>query len=376
MIICIECSKNTKDQLDKLLGAGSYRDYSEVIAVAIANQLLLHVRPKDQPAVVLDETRKTDKPMRKGAAVEIQQDGRKVARARRVEPAHNDLSSYGIPEIFRTHPMRPTGPIPEPSADSTDYGISLPQESWIFGQYNKLLPAKASCRALSNLLTSDKGIELQQAAKQIAAEATNLGAHLLMLDRRFHRDRDEMHSTAFPGPGNPDKGRIRYANQFVGALNKEGQISGLLVDLKFINRLSHRDTKISLTNAGWKFGLMDNPVLDNGTETDAEKLSEEERGFLLDHVLANVSREHSAYLAILSAIAEGADTPDKLRAALGAREKDASKSTSAYLSTQRSGAISRMIDLSLLYRDRDGVHVKYVITDEGNAYLKRTKDTR
>ncbi len=374
MIICFECSKDTKEQLDKLMGAGSYRDYSEVIAVALANQLLLHARSKDQPAVVLDHSLGADESRRAGAAAGIARDARKLGRSTRVEPARDDLSSYGIPEIFRTHPVRPTGPIAEPSNDTTDKRNILPQESWIFGQYNKLLPAKASCRALSNLLTSDKGIELQQAARQIAAEARNLGAHLLMLDRRFHRDRDDMYSTAFPGPGDPDKGRIRYANQFVGSFNKEGRISGLLVDLKLIDRLSHRDTRISLTNAGWTFGLMDNPVLDNGSETDAEKLSGEEGAFLLAHIAASVPRERSAYIAILSAIGEGSNTPDKLRTALEVRELDSHKGTAAFLATQRSGAISRMNDLSLLYRDRDGVHVKYIITDEGRAYLERIQN--
>lgn len=375
MIICFECAKDTKEQLDKLMSAGSYRDYSEVIAVALANQLLLHVRSKDHLAVVLDDSRKTDKPTRMGAAVAIPRDGRKPPPAPRVESARDDLSSYGIPEIFRTHPMSLTGPIAEPSDNTMDNRPILSQESWIFGQYNKLLPAKASCRALSNFLTSDKGMELQQVAKQIAAEARNLGAHLLMLDRRFHRDRDDMHSTAFPGPGDPDKGRIRYASQFVGAFNKNGQISGLLVDLKLINRLSHRDTRISLTNTGWKFGLMDSPVLDNDSEVDQEKFSDEERALLLDHIASNVPREHSAYIAMLSAITEGADTPDKLRAALETTEQDASKIRPAFLSTQRSGAISRMNDLSLLYRDRDGVRVKYIITDEGRAYLQQ-KNTR
>ena len=72
---------------------------------------------------------------------------------------------------------------------------------------------------------------------------------------------------------------------------------------------------------------------------------------------------------------DGSDTPDKLRAALEAREPGISKGKSAFLATQRSGAISRMNDLSLLYRDRDGVRVKYIITDDGRAYLQRMKNT-
>src|ERR1039457_4493516 len=42
MIICIECTAKTKDDLDDLLQIGGYRDYSEAVALAVSNQILLH----------------------------------------------------------------------------------------------------------------------------------------------------------------------------------------------------------------------------------------------------------------------------------------------------------------------------------------------
>src|SRR5260370_39181009 len=41
MIIWIECTAKTKDELEDLLRIGGYRDYSEAVALAISNQLLL-----------------------------------------------------------------------------------------------------------------------------------------------------------------------------------------------------------------------------------------------------------------------------------------------------------------------------------------------
>ncbi len=52
MIICIDVSQRTKDQLETLLEAGSYRDYSEAVAVAIANQVLLHSHSSQSPEKV------------------------------------------------------------------------------------------------------------------------------------------------------------------------------------------------------------------------------------------------------------------------------------------------------------------------------------
>jgi len=41
MVICIDISERTKQQLDGLVETGDYRDYSEAVSVAISNQLVL-----------------------------------------------------------------------------------------------------------------------------------------------------------------------------------------------------------------------------------------------------------------------------------------------------------------------------------------------
>ena len=52
MIICFECSQEIKDLLDRLVSSGHYRDYSEAIALAIANQGLLQSEVKSKGATV------------------------------------------------------------------------------------------------------------------------------------------------------------------------------------------------------------------------------------------------------------------------------------------------------------------------------------
>ena len=55
MIICFDCTSDTKQQLDSLVVDGKYADYSEAIRVAIANQTLLHRKVGADRSVVVHE---------------------------------------------------------------------------------------------------------------------------------------------------------------------------------------------------------------------------------------------------------------------------------------------------------------------------------
>src|SRR5258708_40229403 len=53
MVICIDVSERTKQELDSLVGLGTYRDYTEVISVAISNQLVLQRQVSKAGTVVI-----------------------------------------------------------------------------------------------------------------------------------------------------------------------------------------------------------------------------------------------------------------------------------------------------------------------------------
>lgn len=366
MILCINCSTIMKDELDELMGLGQYRNYSEAIAVAISNQLTLHRNiPVDTQSVIL------------GSA---DQNGKQPAVSESGSPAVSEsgMKSTGtvsIPAIFISSELQPPGgdfaPIPN---DSFDFGETIPIDRWIFGQHNKLLPVKASVRALAVLLKDDSnGVPLSRAATEIAQEAETLGIFLHQLDERHNFIRDEALATAFPSDSSDiNKSRLRYANQFVGSMNKHGQLRGLPIDLKLVNYRGTKEPKLLLTGAGWHFAKLHNPILD-GAPGSTERLSEAEREFLINHIRANVAVEEFAIGAVLTAVAGGASTPEELDQALArylpARtEKPLSE---AFLSTQRAGVISRMGDLGLIERVRDGLRVTYKLSSTGNQYLEQ-----
>jgi hypothetical protein len=72
---------------------------------------------------------------------------------------------------------------------------------------------------------------------------------------------------------------------------------------------------------------------------------------------------------VLGAISSGANTPDKLDDALEEHvsKRDEKPFTRAFLTTQRAGVISRMIDLGLIQRIRDGINVTYTLTEKAFA---------
>jgi hypothetical protein len=200
----------------------------------------------------------------------------------------------------------------------------------------------------------------------------SLGAYLRKIDLDLGLLREEALATAFPSAATDvNKSRLRFSNQFVGALNKHGQLRGFPIDLKLVNYKNPKDPRLVLTEAGWALASLTNPTLDCAVETHG-KLSEEERIFLTQHIRDNVPVEDFAIRAVLGAIEAGARNPDDLDNALKGYmpERTDEPFSPAFLSTQRAGAISRMTDLALVERQRDGLRVVYAVSGAGKKYLE------
>jgi hypothetical protein len=121
-----------------------------------------------------------------------------------------------------------------------------------------------------------------------------------------------------------------------------------------------------------RFALLRNPILDSDSLEVQRKFYPDEITFLLHHIRSFVHVELFAFQILLRAISEGADSPEALDQALnrlvpGAEEKSFKPS---FLSTQRSGALSRMVDLGLIIRKRDGVRVSYAVSDQGRKFAE------
>lgn len=380
MIICFQCSPETKEALDKLVSSGHYKDYGDAISMAINNLAVLQNQISKEGILFIEE----EKPKASVGKPRIVEEKHSIKKDIKTEDKNREINyevkkaqeefRMDIPEVFRIlvdeHEPKEFAKLP---ADNWIRGQVIPLDRWFFGQYNTLLPAKASCRALASLLIDNpSGVELPEAAESIANNAALLRDYLTKLDEKWDTKREDAISTAFPKTGpNLDKSKLRYANQFVGSINKQGQITGLLASMKLINLTMEKNNLIRLTEPGWEFSRLRNPVLDEGQLKEVKKFSELEIQFLLRHISKTVPKEDYAYMIILALIDEGINNPSRIDTALKMRIPLSAgrKLSQSFLSAQRSGTISRMTDLCLIERERDGINMSYKITSSGKDYL-------
>lgn len=364
IVICADLSERSKAELDELVAQGNYKGYSEAISVAISNQLVLQRRATGSNALVLDS-----QSMLQSTTKATEASGASLSPT-----VAKTLSAVPPAFALTLAEACQSGPAPFPD-DVFIKGSTVTVDRWFFGQHNKLLPVKASCRALAALLVElPFGVPISDATSRIAKQAAELGDYLRKLDARSGAIRQEALATAFPDTGqDSDRSRLRYANQFIGSLNAQNQLSGLLVDLKLLNHVGGKEPLLLLTEAGLRLAKLFNPVLDEPKLSNGVspiRFSDEEINLLLNHISEHVPVEDCAFRTTLGAIKDGVNTPESLDENLSAMLPSAKRKISdAFITTQRSGVISRMSDLELVLRRREGIRVKYEPTSRGIAYL-------
>ena len=378
MIIYFRCPPRLKEQVDELVERGLYPDFSSFCTIAIQNQLLVEESDSKggsgAPLTKKLETAKDHKVAGPSTSPEDQ-----AARPKPIEPRNGEPTkgSLSLPEELRqSGPSKdPPFALPGAGADVFEPGQLVPVDRWLFGQYNRLLPAKVSIRALASVASREgkESLVLESVAARIAEIASEFGDYLRLLDRKFAAHRDDALSTAFPEKSSDgQKGRVRYQNQFVGHTVK-GEQGGLLVGLKLATiQVIKNKPHILPTRTGWQFALLENPLLDSLPVEAEQKLTQVERAFLLEHIRGHVPVEAFAYAVILSLIEKGVCSPEAMNTALAQFLSPGrlSTETKEFVNTQRSGALGRMTDLGLVSHERDGRHVSRGLTPEGKRFLE------
>jgi len=352
MVICFDASSDAKNALDELLGSGEFKNISEVISMSLLNYQVIRHAVAEGGGQTLIET---------GVANHAE-DGRKDA-----EPK---VPFAKIPEVFRAVQGDSTGlSLVEPERVRST-GAEAPPKDWLWGQYNRFLPAKATCRALLNLMGKNPaGLPVDDAVAKISYAACGLGDFLNSIDMRLQLSRENAMKAAFPTSDiNGGESRLRFGNQFVGTFKQE-KLQGFPADLKLVVSEGGKEPKLLLTKAGAAFADLANPVLDTRDEFPRTRLSDEEIAFLLSHIKEYVPQELSAFICVIDGIESGANTPDGLDSYVRTRFNLSEAAMKAsFLSTQRTGVVSRMVDLGLLARAKEGLRVTYVTTHPGKYF--------
>lgn len=253
--------------------------------------------------------------------------------------------------------------VPLPNSDQ----ISTSQ---LWGQYNKLLPLKLALRVLANMVDNNEGfvnlISFQDTASDIARE---IGLKLLKYESEIERPHGEKLSAGLPIGKSEFKTKLRFKNQFIGYMNKNGFIEGAIGALSFVNmkRDSKGDTFIGLTEPGRQFASIANPILDTNTEKPDTVFSDDEINFYLKHIQIYLPKEVEIIKFVMDNIYQGINKPDALTTKIKEWNNDWSDDVA---NTMRSGIISRLFDLRLIQKEKEGLFVTYHLTKEGEQYVR------
>lgn len=248
----------------------------------------------------------------------------------------------------------------------------------LWGQYNKIFPAKLVVRRLANVIheqnedgtsTPQDGIrwiDLNQFGKDTGQLARNYGLQIHEYDEKHSRGRGEKLSAGLPTGEDTEKSVGRFRTHFVGRSKQDGSLAGAAPSLLFVDITDEDVSRIGITEAGLEFAELYNPLLDRGPDAD-KSLSNDERAFYLKHIRDELGEEFEAMMKTLAAIDEGVDRPDMLTERVGEMHSDWSESKA---STIRSGLVSRMHELGLIERERVGQRgIAYTLTDTGEELL-------
>jgi predicted transcriptional regulator len=236
--------------------------------------------------------------------------------------------------------------------------------SKLWALHNRIFPVKLTVRLLAKLLEQespeDGYIDAEKLEETVIGEATRLGR--LLRNEEVRKKLENKLSTGLilkPAA----KSSERFKDSFIGSIvhsknDRRNLIDGAPGRLRLINIRSNSTNKslqFGLTQAGYNFATLSNPILDDHTYVTS--LSADEIDFYLQHVSEKLPEEYSACMSLLAAIAAGKNTPTSL------------VSVSTDDDATRASQVSRLVELELVHRERIGIRVEYALTERGKKYL-------
>src|SRR4029079_2379722 len=116
-----------KEQLDLMVSTGGYRDFGDAIASAVENWHVIHKQLQQNAGMVV-------------------LDGTSAAGRERGPQPKKRAHPERVPDLFLPIDHAPAD-APQPGQHARNDEDEFSPDQWVFGQFNKLLPLKANCRA-------------------------------------------------------------------------------------------------------------------------------------------------------------------------------------------------------------------------------------
>ena len=353
--LVIDISDPFIGRIKKMVDEEGYEDAQEFVMTSVENQLELEESD-------LEEFKTLDE-----AVAGFEAGASDSGEEQKPKSSTNKVGTDGLSQ--REYDTVPTAPPPD--NERLSFGP-------LWGQYNKIFPAKLVVRRLANVIKEQntdrtstpqdviQRINLEQFSEETGQLARNYGLQIKECDEKQSRVRGEKLSAGLPTGEDAEKSIGRFQTHFVGRLKQDGSLAGAAPSLLFVDITDEDASRIGITEAGLAFAELYNPLLDMGPDAD-EPLSTDERDFYMDHVRKGLPAEHRAMVTAANAIADGRNRPDELTDRVAQLQESWSESK---VSTMRSGIVSRMHELGLIERERVGQRgIAYMLTDIGETFV-------
>lgn len=344
-IIC-DLPEHQVNDIRRLINDGKYSSLDTFINIAVENQLNLE----------LDEL---------GNNFEL-----KSTKQRMHFKRTKKNSDITIPIELKLNSPIKCSIVPAPNFSSLNiYKTTKEEDFWIWGQINKIFPIKIILRYLIKAIPkNEEYICLKSFSNDICTITRNLGMFLLQQDQIMDNKRDKKLSIALPTGQDRAKAFSRFSSLFIGHKRTDNKLSGALLQLKFANIIGeYGNEKIGITSEGFEFAKIVNPIIDK--KIFDKTLSDDEINFYLHHIREKVPGELKLFKSILKYIENGSNKREELNSELKKIVND--NWSEKLISTQRSGAISRLYELNLITKHKIGKTIKYYTSNNGREFLNR-----
>ncbi len=337
----VDISPKQAQTIQTLLNKGTYGSLAQFISASIENQLALEENETNELT-----------PYQIEKTIQLPQ----VTKVESQTPGFEKYQLVNIPDLNSF--------IDPPGFNNLVFASQeIPEkQAWIWGQVNKIFPVKLGLRVLHQLLATKQSVELNEFLEAATSEAILYGEKIRSYEKEAGKMRDEKISAALPSMD--EKSQTRYKFQFMVYPRKDELLDGAMALMRFCNVYSDRKKQmIGITENGLKFSSISNPVID--TNNLDKSLSEEESLFYITHAKENMKGEYEAMKWMLQQISGGRNERELLNNEIEKTFGKTWNATTTVINTQRAGLTARMFELGLIEKEKDGIYVKYGVSERG-----------
>jgi hypothetical protein len=250
------------------------------------------------------------------------------------------------------------------------------RNSPLWGQVNRLAPAKFVLRSLLNYQTKseESSVDLSRFGADAAGKASKFRIFAKRNDK-VDRVRGEYLHVGFPRK--TPSSQQRFLNYYVGKAPLQKWTDSIIVGLSMANIVETEEGSrvIGLTKEGLEFAVMQSPLIDQFLIKKSQienPFSFEEVEFLLRQIKKHRPGELDFMKFTIDAIKKGDDTPTKLKIKifgfLQMRGLEV-KLTEKVANTMQVGMIGRLVEMGLIKIEKKALKSRYLSTKSGDDLL-------